>query len=534
MAAGNILIIEDEERLRANMKVVLGFEGYSVTTAADGNQGVAYLRDASFDLVITDIKMEGLNGFEVMEYIAAHTPHTPVIVMTGYASTTSAVEALRQGAYDYIAKPFEIEIIRFSIERALEKSRLQQEIKGHMQELEQRVAERTRDLNATNRKLNHSLAELKSTQAQLIRTEKLSALGELISGFAHELNNPLSSVLGYAELLAKSDTCSAHDQAMLELIAQEAVRCHQIVKNLLGFARKQKPEKKLIDLNTVCLKVLDLLAYQFKVSGITIVPRLDTHLPHLTVDGHQLQQVFVNVITNAYQAMSEHAEGGRLTLTTASTPDRVTIQIADTGPGITATNLRRIFDPFFTTKEQGTGLGLSLSYGIVQEHGGEISVVSKPGEGTTFTIQLPILTENQPAAEVNTTPIATPMGPQTILVVDDEPTLLQLLVDTLHDLGHQADPASSGQEALQKIASQHYDLILCDLKMPQGDGYQLYQHLQNNHPESVNRLIFSTGDMISEAHLKYLEDSGRPLLIKPFLQEEVQQVIYQAVVERES
>ena len=132
MAAGNILIIEDEERLRANMKVVLGFEGYSVTTAADGNQGVAYLRDASFDLVITDIKMEGLNGFEVMEYIAAHTPHTPVIVMTGYASTTSAVEALRQGAYDYIAKPFEIEIIRFSIERALEKSRLQQEIKGHM------------------------------------------------------------------------------------------------------------------------------------------------------------------------------------------------------------------------------------------------------------------------------------------------------------------------------------------------------------------------------------------------------------------
>jgi CheY-like chemotaxis protein len=126
------------------------------------------------------------------------------------------------------------------------------------------------------------------------------------------------------------------------------------------------------------------------------------------------------------------------------------------------------------------------------------------------------------------------MGPQTILVVDDEPALLQLLVDMLHDLGHQADPASSGQEALQKIASQHYDLILCDLKMPQGDGYQLYQHLQNNHPESVNRLIFSTGDMISEAHLKYLEESGRPLLMKPFLQEEVQQVIYQAVVERES
>ena len=324
-----------------------------------------------------------------MEYVAAQTPDTPVIVITGYASTASAVEALRKGAYDYIAKPFDIEMIKIAAARALEKARLQHAVKQHVQELEQRVAERTSAREETNTKLNRSLAELKATQTQLIQTEKLSALGELIAGFAHELNNPLASVLGYAELLGKSEVDAPGVPAMLQKLHQEAGRCHQIVKNLLGFARKQKPAKQEIDVNALCRQVLELLTYQFRVNNITVVRRLKHDLPGITADTHQLQQVLVNILTNAYQAMFEYRRGGRLTVTTRHDDTSVFIKIADTGPGIAAEDCSRIFDPFYTTKEHGTGLGLSLSYSIIEEHGGEIAVVSKPNAKTAFTIQLP-------------------------------------------------------------------------------------------------------------------------------------------------
>ena len=171
---GKILIIEDEKRLRNNLKLLLTSEGYTVATAADGEEGLAYLQQKPCDLVITDIMMGEVNGFQVMEYIAKHTPETLVIVITGFASTESVVEALRKGAYDYIAKPFEIEMILISIERALERVRLQRELKGYVEALEQRVAERTRDLEATNAKLHASLAELQAAQECLIQTEKLS------------------------------------------------------------------------------------------------------------------------------------------------------------------------------------------------------------------------------------------------------------------------------------------------------------------------------------------------------------------------
>jgi DNA-binding response OmpR family regulator len=240
---GKILIIEDEKRLRTNLKLLLTSEGYTVSTAADGEEGLAYLQQEPCDLVITDIMMGEVNGFQVMEYIAKHTPETLVIVITGFASTESVVEALRKGAYDYIAKPFEIEMILISIERALEKVRLQRELKGYVEALEQRVAERTRDLEATNAKLHASLAELQAAQERLIQTEKLSALGELISGFAHEVNNPLSTVLGYTELLTTFEECSSEVRSILEKVRQEAMRCHRIVQNLLSFARKRKPTK---------------------------------------------------------------------------------------------------------------------------------------------------------------------------------------------------------------------------------------------------------------------------------------------------
>lgn len=531
MAEGHILIIDDEPRLRTNLELLLGHEGYTVTTAANGNEGVASLQRTTFDLVITDIKMAGLSGFEVMEYIATHAPATPVIVITGYASTPSAVEALRKGAYDYISKPFEVEMIKIAVARAMEKARLQRELRRHMEELEQRVAERTRDLEAMNEKLNHSLNRLKATQNQLIQTEKLSALGTLISGFAHELNNPLTAVLGYAELLTKSAPGAPHPGPMVDKIRQEAMRCHQIVKNLLGFARKQKPETQFVDLNTVCHQVLELLTYQFKVNNITAVQEFTASLPRLRADKHQLQQVLVNILTNAYQALSSRRPAGQVTVATTYDASRVYIRIGDNGPGIAPQNLHRVFDPFFTTKEGGTGLGLSLSYGIVQEHGGEITVASTPDAGTTFTIMLPRTDDAQP--DVATQALVAPavLEPKKVLVADDEPTIAQLLVDILRHLGHQVEAVINGREALRQLESDTYDLIICDLKMPELDGYQVYDFLRQRCPESVRGLIVTSGDTVGEAHRTFLDKTKCHFLPKPFRIDEVQQLIGRVIAD---
>ena len=396
-----------------------------------------------------------------------------------------------------------------------------------MGELEHRVAERTRDLEATNAKLHTSLAELQAAQEHLIQTEKLSALGELISGFAHEVNNPLSTVLGYAELLTTANECSAEVRSILEKVGQEAMRCHHIVQNLLGFARKRKPAKASIDITTVCRKTLDLLDYQLMVNNVAVVTSFAAKLPWIMVDGYQLQQVLVNLLNNASQAMAQQQGKRQITVTTTDDDTKIYVKITDTGPGIAAKHLSRIFDPFYTTKEKGTGLGLSLSYGLIKEHGGEITVTSTLGEGATFTIVLPILDDTSPDTAPRSAPQNAPLPAKKILIVDDEQNLAEMLITILQSLGHQAEATASGLEALKKIDTQDYDAIICDLKMPEMDGRQVYHYLQTRHPALVKRLILSSGDTFSEENQKFLRETRCLFLPKPFLLEELKRVISQ-------
>jgi two-component system NtrC family sensor kinase len=231
---------------------------------------------------------------------------------------------------------------------------------------------------------------MKKINSQLFRSEKLASLGKLAAGVAHEINNPLTGILTNSSLLLEDLPADDPRREDVEVMVHETIRCREIVKRLLDFARQTKPQKRLADINALIDNIILLVRNQTSFRNILIEKKLDD-IPEVLVDPDQIQQVFVNIILNAAEAMTK---GGVLTVTSATsrTGESLVIRIADTGPGISEEVRERIFDPFYTTKEHGTGLGLSISYGIIEQHGGTISVESCPGKGSTFIIQLPVLT----------------------------------------------------------------------------------------------------------------------------------------------
>ena len=230
-----ILLIEDEARLRHNLQILLQSEGYRVVTAAHGAEGLQRLQEGPFDLVITDLIMPEMDGFQVMEYLQSHHPDTVVVAITAYASADSTIQALRRGAYDYITKPFDIDVLQIVIKRALEKARLQKALRRYLGELEQRVEERTHELTDAKTKLEQSLADLKESQEQLIQTARLHAMGEATTAVAHELADPLTIIVSLAQVLAKEATAGSRMKAQLEQISEAAFCCQQLVQSFLNF-----------------------------------------------------------------------------------------------------------------------------------------------------------------------------------------------------------------------------------------------------------------------------------------------------------
>jgi two-component system NtrC family sensor kinase len=355
----------------------------------------------------------------------------------------------------------------------------------------------------------------------LIQSEKLSGIGEFVAGVAHELNNPLTSVMGFAELLQQTDMAEPQ-RRHLDMIAKSAKRCTKIVQSLLSFARRHAPERKVVCLNEIVESAVEILQYQMRTSNIEMQTRLDPRLPATEVDPHQMQQVFLNLINNARQAIEAHQSGGWLKITTEFSQGRVRAIFQDNGPGIPAENLKKVFNPFFTTKEvgKGTGLGLSLCYGIVSEHGGSITPQSAPGEGATFVVELPVAPTAAAVAEkpAPPEPARSPregVGKR-ILVIDDEDAILQMMREVLTLNGYRVDVARDGESALRRLGQYHYDLALCDWKMPGLGGRQVYEQLQLSNPDMTHRLIFITGDVVNENTQEFLRDRDKVCLSKPF------------------
>jgi two-component system NtrC family sensor kinase len=376
--------------------------------------------------------------------------------------------------------------------------------------------------------LARNISREKELQGQLAQSEKLKAMGELVSGVAHELNNPLSGILGYAQLFLSrpKEDWARRD---MERVEANARRCKKIVENLLTFARQSKSEKQSASLNEVIESVISLNEYPFSMDNVEMTRDFDPRVPQTLLDVSRWQQVFINLASNAREAMvGAGSPVRRIAFSTRLRGEEIVVRVEDTGPGIPRHLLGRIFDPFFTTREGGTGLGLGLCYGIVSDHGGTISADSEPGRGAVFTIRLP-------CTHRESTPITPPPSADKpvlagkslrALVVDDEQVVREVVTHVLELHGYEVETAVDSTEAFDRLATKGVDVVLTDLRMPGAlDGMGLHKRLVKEYPHLSERVVFMTGDILEHGVFREIEDLGLTYVKKPFDIRELARVV---------
>jgi PAS domain S-box-containing protein len=368
--------------------------------------------------------------------------------------------------------------------------------------------------------------ELARQRESLHQREKLAALGSLLAGVAHELNNPLSVVVARAVLLEEQGDSAT--QVAAQKIRTAAERCARIVRTFLAMARQQQPERGPVAINDVVSAALDIAAYPIRTSSIELTQDLSEHIPPILADADQLHQVMLNLIINAQQSLQERPAPRRLHVTTCfdSFVRVVCINVIDNGPGIPEHLRARVFEPYFTTKPMGTGtgVGLAVSLGIVEAHGGTLTVTSPVEGGAVFTILLPVGPVNAASPDPGRLAKAS-TAQRSILIVDDEADIRDTLSEILTNECHRVVAVGSGREALERMSAEQYDVILTDMRMPDLDGRELYSQIEERWPDQAERVVFVTGDTLASALREFVAKSGRPVIEKPFVPSDVRRVI---------
>lgn len=527
-----IVVIDDDRSVREAFRMVFK-DAHDIATFGDGASALDDLREQPANLVFLDILLGKENGIDVLQQIQLLRDPPAVVMVTATRTVKTAVEAMKRGAFEYVTKPWDLEDLQRVARRAIEHRQQQRDLAAlrrqveesklrFTRELERQVAERTRALETAN-------AQLVATRDQLIRSEKLASLGELVAGVAHELNNKLSPILAYAQLLGEFDF-PGRIPKYIRTMERSAEGASAVVKALLSFARQSEPTRREIQLNDLLEDTLLLVQYHLKSGAILVDQQLGDGMPAIMADDKQLGQVFLNIMNNACQAMGER--GGTLTIRSWADDTHVHFEFRDTGPGISEQHVAKVFDPFFTTKPQGkgTGLGLSVSYGIVKAHGGDIQVETVVGQGTRFHITLPCtLADDRPSVPVGTPKPRRAQPGGRVLVVDDDVdcrTALEDILSPQHEVVLAAD-AQQGRAYLEKDPG--FDAVLVDCRMPGESGMDLYEWLRTHAAQVAERCVFVTGDYAKPDIQDFLNRVGRPWIPKPLEVETVRNAVAQRV-----
>jgi len=383
--------------------------------------------------------------------------------------------------------------------------------------------ESTARLEALEAEVRELRRKLTASENALVHTEKLKALGQLISGVAHELANPLTAMIARAALVQTATTVEAA-RKHAEIIEAQGHRATRIVRNLSSFSRRRTPTHAAVQLNDVVQSVVDFHGYQLDASQIRLVQDLEPGIALVQGDPHELEQVLLNLVTNAQHAMVQARGAGTLTIRTRATGDVVRLSVEDDGPGIPPMTLARVFEPFYSTKgEGGTGLGLAIASDLVKRHGGRLRAESVEGEGTIMTIELP---PARAAAEPPVAPAPTGRGGRgLLLIVDDEPEIGQIIADLARRRGYEAEYVESAAEALSRLDGTEFRGILTDLRMPGMDGMAFWEELRRARPAQAMRTIFMTAHHARPETAALLEATGQPCLPKPFRADELDEVL---------
>lgn len=365
----------------------------------------------------------------------------------------------------------------------------------------------------------------KELTEQLVRSDRLAAVGGLIAGIAHQLNSPLTAISGYVSLLR--DELSGTGQApTIAALTEQVQRCLDIARNLLDFARHREDRLGKVDLNLLTQQVLDLRGHDLTGADIVVQTQFDADLPEVTGDHLQLQQVLYNIVDNAYHAMLDQG-GGRLLVATRSDDGSAVVTVSDTGPGIPTEAATRVFEPFFTTNPgTATGLGLSIARHMVEGHGGRISAANEADGGTLVTVRLPIEgAKSVPAPQLEAKQPRRPATVGRVLFVDDEPALCSLVTAALSRTGNEVVTATDGQEGLRLALSERFDVIICDIRLPYLEGDEVCRRIIEERPELADRLLVITGDVLSASTQSFLEQTRLPYLHKPFTLQQIEDIV---------
>jgi signal transduction histidine kinase len=499
-----VLIVEDNPNDAELLELELVHGGYlpsgfRVQTAAEMQ---AALDAEEWDLILSDFAMPRFSGLQALELLKATGKDIPFILISGSAGEDSAVDAMRAGAHDFFSKD-SLGLLVSAIQREL----------------------REAELRATAR----------AQREQLHQHEKLAALGTLLAGIAHELNNPLSVIMHQATLIM-TELRDDPRQGRANTILHAVTACSRIVKNFLALARHEPPRRVPVSVNEVIHAAIDLVAYGLRTDKIDVKLELVEPLPAIPGDPQQLERVIINLVNNAQYALRSRPEPRTLIIHSSvdSAGARVLLQVEDNGGGISPEIRSRIFDPFFTTKPtgDGTGLGLALCHGIVSAHNGTIAVTSELGSGTTFTISLPIGPPVIAGEEDHVATKAAPVTPVRILVVDDDPDVASAFSDILSAQGHTVDVAGSSRAALRMIDAGAYAIVVTDMRMPDLDGPMLYREVTARHPLLERSFLFVTGDTFSPETDRFLKETGAVYLGKPCTFDEIELAVERVLQRR--